>query len=206
MTIFDRLILLATGLVAIYALWRFYGRYQKQKKLHDLYYMMAFAVLLVSGLLLIFLGYGILASPYILTVASLIPLGISMGLMNQLYPGYKRYYSWFALVGILAIAIISIGGLAGKPIAVSLFHSVAGLIIVITPIIASQNGAAGRGFWWVSVGGALISLGGVALAFLSMGSQLLFFSQGFVMAILAPLLLLMALALTWGFMKDIHKK
>jgi hypothetical protein len=206
MTIFDRLILLATGLVAIYALWRFYGRYQKQKKLHDLYYMMTFAVLLVSGLLLIFLGYGILASPYILTIASLIPLGLAMGLMNQLYPGIKRYYSWFALVGIVAIAVISIGGLGGKAIAVSLFHSVAGLIIVVAPIIASRNGTAASGFWWVGIGGLLISLGGVALAFLSMGSQLLFFSQGFVMAILAPLLLLMTLAFTWGFMKDIHRK
>ena len=90
---FDNLILLITGLVALYLVWRFYTRYSKEKKLWDIYYMMGFAVLLVSGLLLIFLGYSILASPYVLTVASLIPLGISLGLMNQYYPEWKKAYA-----------------------------------------------------------------------------------------------------------------
>jgi len=44
---------------------------------------MGFAVLLVSGLLLVTLGLGILKSPYLLTVATLIPLGISMGWRNS---------------------------------------------------------------------------------------------------------------------------
>jgi len=41
------------------------------------------------------------------------------------------------------------------------------------------------------------------LAFISLGSQLLFFSPAFVMLILTPLLLLMTLAFTFGFVKDI---
>jgi len=108
MTLLDRIILLATGLAAIYLIWRFYTRYSESKALHDVYYLMGFIVLLVSGLLLIFLGWDILASPYVLTVASLIPLGISMGLMNQYFPSEKKIYSWFALIGFLAIAITSI--------------------------------------------------------------------------------------------------
>lgn len=201
---FDNLTLLATGLVALYLVWRFYTRYAKTKKLHDIYYMMGFAVLLVSGLLLIFLGYGILSSPYVLTVASLIPLGISLGLMNQYYPQWKKAYAWFALAGFLAIAITSFAGSDLKKFAVPLFHGVAGLIIFLGPIFASRNGAAPKGFWWVGIGGMLIGLGGIALAFLSMGSQFLFFSQDFVLTILAPLLLLMTLAFAWGFMKDIR--
>ena len=204
MKLFDQIVLLATGLVAIYLLWRFYSRYAKTKKLHDIYYMMGFAVLLVSGLLLIFLGYDILASPYVLTVASLIPLGISMGLMNQFFPEYKKIYSWFALIGLLAIAVTSITGSPLKKIAVPLFHGVAGLIIFLGPILVERAGRARKGFFFVGVGGALIGLGGIALAFLSAGGQLLFFSQAFVLMILAPLLLLMALAFAWGFMKDIH--
>jgi hypothetical protein len=85
MTILDRIFLLATGLIAIFLLWKFYTRYQTQKKLYDVYYMLGFGVLLVSGLLLIFLGCDILASPLVLTVASLIPLGISLGIANQFY-------------------------------------------------------------------------------------------------------------------------
>jgi len=49
----------------------------------------------------------------------------------------------------------------------------------------------------------LIGIGGIALAFLVSGSQLLFFSAEFVYMILAPLLLLMTLAFTFGFRKDI---
>ena len=115
MSIFDRIILLLTGLTAIYMLLHFFKRYQKEKGLHDIYYMLGFGVLLVSGLLLIFFGWDILASPYVLTVATLIPLGISMGLMNQFMPAYKKAYAWFALVGLLAIAVTSIGGLLAKP-------------------------------------------------------------------------------------------
>ena len=200
MTILDRIILLVAGLLAIYLMWRFYGRYQKGKALYDIYYMLGFAVLLVSGLLLIFLGWGILASPYVLTVASLIPLGISLGITNQYFPQWKKTYAWFALIGIIAIGVSAIADLATlKKIAVPLFHGVAGLVIFLGPFFVKD---APKSFGWVGIGGALIGIGGIALAFLTAGSQLLFFSQEVVLQILAPLLLLMTMAFTLGFSKD----
>src|SRR5512134_2845781 len=121
----DNLFLLITGLLAGYLCWYFYQRYALNKALHNIYYLMGFVVLLVSGLLLIFLGLGILASPYVLTVASLIPLGISIGLVEEYFPSWKRPFKWFALVGFLAIAITSIAGMASlRKIAVPLFHGV----------------------------------------------------------------------------------
>lgn len=202
----DKIILLITGIIAVYLLSQFFLRYKNKKDLHDMYYMMGFAVLVVSGLLLIFLGYKILSSPYVLTAASLFPLGISLGIANQYFQRWKKAYAWFALIGFLAIAATSIGGWdTGRKIAVPLFHGAAGLVITVGPIIASARGKAPAGFWWVGIGGALIGLGGIALAFLSTGNQLLFFSQQFVMTILAPLLLLMTLAQTWGFLKDLQK-
>lgn len=206
----DNLFLLLTGLTAIYLLWRFYTRWSKEKKLFDLYYAMGFLVLLVSGLLLIFLGLGILASPYVLTVASLIPLGISMGIVEEYFPQWKKAFKWFALVGFLAIAISAIFGIdIVRKISVPLFHGVAGLVIFLGPFFATsspQGKKAPKGFWWVGIGGVLIGLGGIALAFISMGAQLLFFSPSFVMLILTPLLLLMTLAFTFGFVKDIKGK
>jgi hypothetical protein len=200
----DNLFLLLTGLTAIYLLWRFYTRWSKEKKLYDLYYGMGFLVLLVSGLLLIFLGLGILASPYVLTVASLIPLGISMGIIEEYFPQWKKAFKWFALVGFLAISISAIFGIdILKKISVPLFHGVAGLVIFLGPFFAKK---APKGFWWVGIGGVLIGLGGIALAFISMGAQLLFFSPAFVMLILSPLLLLMTLGFTFGFVKDIKGK
>lgn len=202
MTILDQIILLVTGLLAIYLAWRFYGRYQKGKALYDIYYMLGFAVLLVSGLLLIFLGWGILASPYVLTVASLIPLGISLGLTNQFFPRWKKAYAWFALIGIIAIGVSAVAELGTlKKISVPLFHGVAGLVIFLGPFFVKDSP---KGFWWVGIGGALIGIGGIALAFLTAGSQLLFFSQEFVLQILAPLLLLMTVAFTLGFSKDLQ--
>ena len=208
MTLFDRLILLLTGLTAIYLIWRFYTRYSKEKARYDIYYMMGFVVLLVSGLLLIFFGWDILASPYVLTVATLIPLGISMGLMHQFVPDYKKAYSWFSLVGLLAIAVTSIGDMSLKSIAVPVFHGVAGLIIFGLPLYKCfVTKDAPKGFGLVGIGGLLIGIGGIALAFFKAGKPLLgIFDKEFIYAILAPLLLLMALAFTWGFVKDLRKE
>jgi len=201
MTWYDRIILLVTGLAALYLAWRFYTRYSKEKNLHDIYYTMGFLVLLVSGLLLIWKGWDALASPYVLTVATLIPLGISMGLMNQYFPKWKKAYSWFALVGLLAIAYTSITGSDLKRFAVPIFHGVAGLIIFLGPFMLGAK--APKGFWWVGVGGVLIGIGGIALAFVTSGSQLLFFkSMDDILMILAPLLLLMTLAFAGGFVKQ----
>ena len=205
MTIIDRIILLLTGITAIYLLLHFYKRYQKEKALYDVYYMLGFGVLLVSGLLLIFFGWDILASPYVLTVATLIPLGISMGLMNQFRPTYKKAYSWFALVGLLAIAVTSIGKMSLKSVAVPVFHGVAGLIIFALPLykcVVEKD--AKKGFGMVGIGGALIGIGGMALAFMLAGKPLFgIFTEDFIFMILAPLLLLMTLAFTFGFRKDI---
>jgi hypothetical protein len=136
-----------------------------------------------------------------LTVASLIPLGISLGIANQFYPQWKKAYAWFALIGFLAIAVSSIAELELlRKISVPVFHGVAGFVIFLGPFFAKD---AAKGFWWVGVGGALIGLGGIALAFLVSGSQFLFFSMDFVLTILAPLLFLMSLCFAWGFTKDI---
>jgi len=193
----NNLFLLLTGGLAAYLCWYFWKRYNLHKALHNIYYLMGFAVLLVSGLLLIFLGLDILKAPLVLIVASLIPLGISMGLAEEYFPSWKKAFKWFATIGFLAIAITSLAGLDSlKKIAVPLFHGVAGLVITVGPFLAKK---APQGFWWVGIGGLLISLCGVALAFISAGSQLLFFSPDLVMKILCPLLFLMAGAFTIGF-------
>jgi hypothetical protein len=118
------------------------------------------------------------------------------------HSGWKRIYAWYALIGIVAIAITSFASPDLKKIAVPLFHGVAGFIIFLGPIFAERAQKAPKGSWWVGLGGVLIGLGGIALAFLSVGSQLLFFSQDFVMTILAPLLFLMTGAFALGFSKD----
>ncbi len=206
MNLFDQIILLLTGLLAAYLAWRFVERYRAQQGLYDVYYAMGFIVLLVSGVLLIFGGWGLLDSPYVLTVATLIPLGISLGLMNQFLTQYKKAYAWFALFGLLAIAITSIGSMALKSLAVPLFHGIAGLIIVGLPLyLCLVQKTAPKGFGMVGIGGALIGIGGIALAFYKAGKPLFgIFTGEFILMILAPLLFLMTLAFTIGFQKDLN--
>lgn len=205
MTLFDRIVLLATGLVAIYLIWRFVEEYRKDKPRYDIYYIISFAVLLVAGLLLIFFGYGILESEWVVTVSVLIPACLSLGLVTEFTPKYEKGYLAFVVIGILAVAITRFTGPSSlATIVLIIVHGVAGLLIFFMPIYTVRQDKAPGGFIWVTVGGALIGLGGIALAFLKTGGQLLFFSAEFVFTILAPLLLLMSLAFTWGFVRKIR--
>jgi hypothetical protein len=204
MKIWDIITLLATGLVAIYLIWRFFQHYRKSasSRLYDIYYIVAFAVLLIAGLLLIFLTYDVLSNKLVVIVAALIPLGISLGLVKELIPKYEKLYLTFASVGFVALAVTRYTGPANLATAVlAIVHTVAGLLIFSLPIWAIIKRKALADFIGVTIGGALIGIGGIALAFLKTGNQLLFLNNDVVLGILAPLLLLMTLAFAWGFVK-----
>lgn len=204
MTWLDRIILLLTGLTALYAIARVYQAHKKTPKIAYVLYMVAFAVLFVAGVLLILFGYGLLASPWVAVVTTLIPLGLATGLVYDLKPEWAKGYVVYAVLGFLAIAMVYLGGLENlAKFVMPIVHGIAGLTIVLLPLIAVSQGTAPGGFVLVAVGGVLIGLGGIALAFLKMGKQFLFFSQDVVLTILAPLLFLMTLAYTWGFVKKL---
>lgn len=200
MNLLDQIILLVTGLIALYLLWRFYNHYRSYRAGFDIPFMIAFTVLLVAGLLLIFLTYAVLENPLVIIVAALIPLALSYGLVRQFVPQYAKSYLIFAVIGFLALAITRLA-MPGLPATLVLIivHTVAGLTIFLLPFWAVNQKLAPPGFVGVGIGGALIGIGGIALAFLKTGSQLLFFNTAVVFAILAPLLLLMTLAFAWGF-------
>ena len=201
---FDRLTLFATGLTAIYLIVRFIQDYRCKdtKPTYNIYYIISFAVLLVSGLLLIAFGWGALANPLVAVVATLIPLGLSMGLVAEFYQKYAKGYLIFCIIGLVVILITRFAQAGGFAIFVyALVHSIAGLLVFLLPILTIKAKKTPGGFIMVTVGGVLIGVGGIALAFLKAGTPIL--SAGTILAILAPLLLLMALAYTWGFVKKI---
>ncbi len=205
----DGLILLLTGLTAIYMIFRFMQRQKNPDTagIWNIYYMIGFLVLLVAGLLLIIFGWGALANNFVAVVAGLIPFSLATGLIAQFYSKYEKPYLWLMIIGLVLIAVARYGGMVGfGKVVYPVFHAIAGLTIVLVPVLACKAGdKVQKGFGLVAVGGILIGLGGMALAFLKAGNQLLFFSQDVVDAILAPLLLLMTLAYTFGFMKGVKK-
>ena len=76
-------------------------------------------------------------------------------------------------------------------------HGLAGLLIFGLPIVLSLRGDAPAGFVLVSVGGALIGLGGLLLAFLRAGRSVV--QKTTIYAILPGLLLLTTAAFVIGF-------
>ena len=170
--------------------------------------MVSFGVLLVSGLLLIIFGMEILPRPEIIVVTTLIPMALAVGLVCEFHKEKLGLpYKIFAVVGFLAIALtrfIPEVPRVLQVVAIASVHTVFGLTVFIIPILAVKMGKAPKGFIFVTVGEVLIGLGGIALTFIGSEKQLFFFSPEFVALILSPLLLLMVLAFTWGFMKKMQ--
>ena len=108
-----------------------------------------------------------------------------------------------SIIGLILITLtryVDSMELIGKR-AYPIFHGIAGLTIFLLPILLVKADKVKSQFIWVTVGGTLIGLGGIALGFLTAGKQLLFFSPEFVLMILAPLLFLMTLCYMYGFTK-----
>lgn len=163
------------------------------------YHCTALGVLGVAALLLAIFGWNILglmggglSNKLVAIVSSLIPFAWATGLISKFYPKLEKPYLGLMLLGLILITTSRfIDAPLMSRIVYPVFHSTAGLVVILTPILALKRGAVNRNILLVSAGGALISLGGISLAFLSAGKQLAFFSQEVVLMILAPLFFVM---------------
>ena len=195
MTVLDRILLLITGLLAAYQI---VVGIEGSATLSLWAYTIAFGVLLVAGLLLIIQGFEILDSPWVVVVSTIIPLSLSSGLVWEYLPAWRTIYLIFAIVGFLAVAVTRFA--APKKIATFTLmpiHGIAGLVIFLLPIIMSLRGDMPGGFAWVGIGGGLIGVGGMLLAFLKAGKPIL--PQKVILTVLPGLLLLMTAAFVAGF-------
>lgn len=196
MSSLDRMMLLVTGLLAAYQIAIGIDGL-------DLFtitaYTLAFGVLLVAGLLMLILGFGVLDSPTVVIVSTVIPLSLSLGLVWEHLASFRTPYLLFTLLGFAAVIFTRSFNTPGKlpVIVLALVHGVAGTIIFLLPIIFVINGQAGPGFALVGVGGALIGVGGILLSFLKVGKPIL--SKESVLKVLPGLLLLMTATYVAGF-------
>ncbi len=198
----DRLFLLGTGLIAIFLLSLFFKEYIRTKNNCNLYYLISFAVLTISGLLLIALGYDVLQSPVVVIVAALIPLSLSTGLVNEYFQQYSKPYLLFVIIGFLLLAVTRFAGPhILSTIILATVHSVAGLTIFFLPLLLVKNKRVRKDFVWITVGGTLIGIGGISLAFLKVGSPIL--PAEFIFTILAPVLFLMTGSFAKGFKSEL---
>ena len=195
-TVLDRVLLLATVLLAAY---------QISFGLNDLKptatwsYTTGFGVLLVAGLLLIILGFEGLESQVVVIVSTLIPLSISLGLIAEHLPQFTIPYLLFFVLSFLAVAVTRYaveGNIATIVLAAT--HGIAGLLITFLPVFLSIQGRVSSAYILVGLGGALIGLGGLLLAFLKAGKPIL--PRNTILSILPGLLLLMTASYLAGFL------
>jgi hypothetical protein len=207
-SILDQVLLLLTGLMAVYLIYRFVQAYKERddNKKHFIPLIISFAVLFVSGVLVILFDFAVLERPEIKIVATLIPFGIAIGLMCEFYKKYATFYKIFLLIGFALIILLNYEIITTK-LVYPIFHSIAGLTIFFIPILAVKNKLADKGFIGVTIGGAIIGIGGIALAFFGAGNPLLgIFTGELIFAILTTILLTMTIGFVFGYVKHIKNQ
>lgn len=194
-SILDRILLLATGLLAAYQISM---GITGLNPLSTWGYTIGFGVLLVASLLLTILGFESLESPAVVVISTVIPLGIALGLVAEHLRQYTSFFLIFVVLGFGAVGFtryLTQGKTATFVLAVT--HGIAGLLITFIPVILSIQRKTAPGYLLVGLGGALIGVGGLLLAFLKAGKPLL--NQETIYRLLPLILFLMVLSYVVGF-------
>jgi hypothetical protein len=194
-SILDRILLLATGMLAAYHISL---GLNGLNPLSTWSYTVGFGVLLVASLLLLILGFESLESQAVVIISTVIPLGIALGLVADHLPQYSLPFLIFAVMGLTAVGFTRyLSADRTATIVLAITHGVAGSLITILPVILSFQGKTSPEFLLVGLGGALIGVGGLLLAFLKAGKPLL--SQQTIYRLLPVILFLMSLSFIVGF-------
>ncbi len=193
-SVLDRILLLFTGLLSAYQI---ISGVAGKPPAALASYTVAFGVLLVAGLLIIIIGFEVLDYPSVAVISSLIPLTLSLGLVAETLPTYTGVYFAFVLVGFGRIFLTRIFKPdQGDRYVLAVVHGIAGLVIFALPLLLSLQSAAPPRFALVGIGGGLIGIGGILLAFLKAGKPIL--KKRTVFSLLPGLLLVMTACFVIG--------
>jgi len=196
MTSTDRLLILFTALLASYQI---AVGIDGLGTIPITAYTIAFGALLVAMLLMLILGFGVLDSPIVVIVSTIIPLSLALGLVWEHLASYWTFYLLFTLIGFAAIIVTRFLPMPGqlRTLALAIVHGVAGLTIFLLPSILAADGRMHPGFALVGLGGAMIGLGGLLLSFLKAGRPIL--PREIILKILPSLFMLMTACFVAGF-------
>ena len=162
-------------------------------------YTIAFGVLLLAALLLIILGFEALDSPVVVIVSTIIPLALALGLVWEHLASLRTPTLILTLSGFTAVTFTRARRTSSKTstLVLTIVHGMAGVTILLLPIVLSAQGTAKPSFSLVGIGGALIGIGGLALSFLRIGKPIL--PKETLLKTLPVLLFLMTLCFVIGF-------
>ncbi len=139
-----------------------------------LWYTIGFGVLLVACLLLIIFGFDILDSPWVVVIATILPISIALGLISEYRSEYVIMFLIFSAVGLLLILMTRLLlPMRLSTIVLTCVHGAAGLLIVILPLLIVFQSEAEMGLALVAFGGVIISIVGLFLLFVRAGKPLI---------------------------------
>jgi hypothetical protein len=135
----------------------------------------------------------------VVILSSVIPLSLSLGLVWEHLAAYRNFYLVFSILGFMAILVTRSVPIRTKlPVLIlAVVHGIAGMTILLLPVLLAITNRAAPGFALVGLGGALIGLGGLLLSFLKTGKPIL--SRKTILKILPGLLLVTTAAFVLGF-------
>ncbi len=198
-------LLLITGVIALVIGISLIKAYLEEKKIHHAFWALSFIVLFVSGVLIILFDFSVLSAPLVPVVAALIPVGLAVGAYAGVWPDKKYWmiYGGYSLLMIIVLLVVQLAdNLATfKPMIIMLIHVPAGLSIVLVPIVAIYLKELETPAILFSIGGLLISFGGMLLALVgAAGSEKVmgFIDLAFVLTVLPLVLLLMTICYVLG--------
>lgn len=170
-SVLNRIIFLLTGHLAGY---KVVGGMEFYPALTTFYYTIAFGMLILACLLLMILGFDILKNDSVLILASLIPVGLSLGMINQYLPQVHNIYLGASVIGLAGVTLTRYLA-SGKcaVITLALVHGISGILVVWMPLVLVINGKQDLLTLFISVGGIIIGVEGLLLAFLKMGKPLI---------------------------------
>ncbi len=160
-------------------------------------FTIGFGVVVITSLLLLILGYETVEKPLVVIVATLIPLAFSFGLVTSYFTKFTTAYLLFCLVGFGLVVVSRFRKNHLFAISIlALVHGVAGLIILLLPVIIGFSDQSQARIVWMAAGGVLIDLGGI-LFMLDKAGKLKCF-QNKLFQILPVLLFLTTTAFAFG--------
>ena len=170
-SVLNRIIFLLIGHVAGY---KVVGGMQPYSELTTFYYTIAFGMLVLASILLMLLGFEILRNDSVLIFAALIPVGLSLGMINQYLPQVHNIYLGICIIGMASVTLSRyFGSEKLAVIVISLVHGIAGVLVIWMPLVLVLNGTKDLLTLLISVGGIIIGGEGLLLAFLKMGKPLI---------------------------------
>ena len=197
-------LLLVTGVVALIMAILLILDYLKNKKVYHVAWAISFLVLFVSGVLIILNDFTILEEPLVPVVAAFIPACLAIGLFFAVWDDkpYGLYYTIFTIVMVVVLAVVRLELLEGfadfsTPVLMAL-HIPSGLSIVCIPLYTAFTKETEMTSIFYSIGGLLISFGGILLAFLKLENPIL--TQEEIFAVLPLLLVIVGVFFVLGIL------